>query len=98
MLYGRTPEDRALGYSGLVTPIADPEATADAIIQILGNDERRWQMGQSGIQRVERFYNEQDLNFAYLDLYRRYITIGEARRAVGGKPTHGRREEAAWRA
>ncbi|MBT4497313.1 MAG: GT4 family glycosyltransferase PelF, partial [Gemmatimonadetes bacterium] len=98
LLYGRTPEDRALGYSGLVTPIADPEATADAIIQILGNDERRWQMGQSGIQRVERFYNEQDLNFAYLDLYRRYITIGEARRAVGGKPTHGRREEAAWRA
>ena len=89
LLNGRTPEDMALGPSGLVTPIADPEATARAIIQILGDDDRRWRMGQSGIQRVEGFYNEQNLNFAYLDLYRRYIALSESRQ----KPKEA---EAAW--
>jgi glycosyltransferase involved in cell wall biosynthesis len=89
LLNGRTPEDRTLGPSGLVTPIADPEATAAAIIELLGDDERRWRMGQNGVKRVERFYNEQDLNFAYLDLYRQYIAAGEARK---------RQREAAWRA
>ena len=91
LLNGRVPEDRVLGPSGLVTPIANPEATAAAICELLEDDERRWQMGTSGIRRVERFYNEQDLNFAYLDLYRRYIAIGEQRTA--------RQEEATtWRA
>jgi len=79
LLFGRTPEDRTLGPSGRITPIADPGATAAAIIEILSDDERRWQMGQSGIRRVEQFYDEQDLNFAYLDLYRRYIAEGERR-------------------
>jgi glycosyltransferase involved in cell wall biosynthesis len=81
LLNGRVAADRTLGPSGLVTPIANPEATAAAIAELLEDDERRWQMGRSGIQRVERFYDEQDLNFAYLDLYRQYIAIGEARMA-----------------
>lgn len=86
---GRTQADRALGASGRVTPIASPEATAAAILELLRNDELRWQMGQSGIRRVEQFYGEENLNFAYLDLYRRYIARGEARRAA---------RERAWRA
>lgn len=84
LLFGRTPGDIALGPSGRITPIADPAATAAAIIEILGDDEKRWQMGQSGIRRVERFYDEQDLNFAYLDLYRRYIAEGERRQQRKG--------------
>ena len=70
---GRTPEDIALGPSGLVTPIADPQATADAIVRILSEPGLIEAMGRSGAERVRRFYNEQDLNFAYLDLYRSCI-------------------------
>lgn len=72
LLEGRTAQDRALGPSGLVTPIASPDATAAAIIALLSDDERRERMGQAGIERVQQFYDERDLNFAYLDLYRRY--------------------------
>ena len=64
LLYGRTAPDRALGSSGLITPIANPEATASAIIEILSDDGRRQRMGESGIARVRKFYDEQDLNFA----------------------------------
>ena len=78
LLHGRTASDRALGSSGLITPIANPEATADAVIEILAADGRRQRMGESGIARVRQFYDEQDLNFAYLDLYRRYISEREA--------------------
>ena len=85
LLNGRTPEDIALGPSGLVTPIADPAATAEAIIQILMDDDLRWRMGQRGIQRVERFYNDRNLNFAYMDLYRQYIALSKTRQA----PTEG---------
>jgi hypothetical protein len=38
-------------------------------------------MGANGIERVQRFYNEENLNFAYLDLYRQYMAIGEQRLA-----------------
>ena len=77
LLDGRTAPDRALGPSGLVTPIANPEATAAAINDLLADDARRTRMGVAGIERVRRFYDERDLNFAYLDLYRRHIRRSE---------------------
>lgn len=80
LINGRTPEDIALGPCGLITPIAAPEATAAAIITILADEDLRRAMGASGTERVARFYDMQDLNFAYLDLYRRYITSDEQRR------------------
>lgn len=73
LLGGRRAEDIALGPSGLVTPIASPEATAQAIMAILGDDSLRRAMGRSGMQRVSRFYDERDLNFAYFDIYSRHL-------------------------
>ena len=73
LLNGRTPDDIDIGPSGIVTPIADPAATAEAIIRILADPPMQEQMGLAGIKRVERFYTEQDLNFAYLDLYQELI-------------------------
>jgi len=81
LLYGRTPEDVALGPSGMVTPIADPEATASAIVRILTEPGMIEQMGESGVARVRRFYGEQDLNFAYQELYRKHIRAYEAGQA-----------------
>jgi len=73
LLNGRTPDDIALGPGGLVTPIADPQATADAILKILTEPGLIEQMGKSGAERVKQYYSEQDLNFAYLELYRTFI-------------------------
>lgn len=81
LLLGRTSEDRALGPSGLITPIADPQATARAIGELITDDERRWAMGRSGIERVTRYYNQDDLNFAYLELYRHFFRMAERRQA-----------------
>ena len=38
------------------------------------------QMGRSGAERVKRYYSEQDLNFAYLELYRKFIEVSQENR------------------
>ncbi len=69
LLYGRAPEDRALGPSGIVTAVASPQETAEAISSIATNPKLHSAMVRAGIGRVERFYNEEDLNRTYLDIY-----------------------------
>jgi len=69
LLYGRTPEDQALGPSGIVTAVASPGETADALTKLANQPRLREAMIQSGIQRVEAFYREEDLNQTYLELY-----------------------------
>jgi glycosyltransferase involved in cell wall biosynthesis len=69
LLYGRTPEDQALGPSGIVTAVASPGETAEAIAKLANNPQLRDAMVESGIQRVETFYREEDLNETYLELY-----------------------------
>ena len=84
LLNGRTPDDIALGPGGLVTPIADPQATAEAILKILSEPGLIEQMGKSGAERVKRYYSEQDLNFAYLELYRTFIQKSQENRREAG--------------
>jgi glycosyltransferase involved in cell wall biosynthesis len=81
LLYGRTPEDRALGPSGIVTAVASPGETAAAIARVARDPELYAAMVQSGIARVERFYREEDLNRTYLDLYDKLIEQSAGRRA-----------------
>lgn len=69
LLYGRTPEDRALGPSGIITAVASPQETAEALVRLAGNPQLHAAMARAGIQRVERFYREEDLNRTYSDLY-----------------------------
>jgi glycosyltransferase involved in cell wall biosynthesis len=69
LLYGRTAEDRGLGASGIVTAVASPQETADAISRVATDPKLRATMVQSGIDRVERFYREEDLNRTYLEIY-----------------------------
>jgi len=70
LLEGRIPEDRALGASGLVTKVANPLETAEAMIACLTQFERRKAMIESGRRRIERFYRESDLNDRYRAIYR----------------------------
>lgn len=70
LIEGAEPEDRALGAAGAVVRIADPEASARSILELL-DDPRRWAAAQqAGIARVERFYTEGLMLDRYRNLYR----------------------------
>ena len=73
LLNGRTPEDRALGAGGLITPMASPGATARAIIRIYEDERLRMHMRNAMRERVQRFYDQRDMVSAYRDLYWSHI-------------------------
>ncbi len=69
LIEGRTEEDRAIGPAGRVVPIASPEATADAAVELLG-DEETWRAAQrAAIARVEKYYDETLLFENYRRIY-----------------------------
>jgi len=66
---GNSEEDCALGCAGIVTPIADPEATAAAVVTLL-TDEDRWHAAKkAGIQRVETYYTQSRMLDSYKNVY-----------------------------
>ncbi len=69
LLEGRTPQDRALGPSGIVTKVADPGATAAAMLEILADYPMRKRMADAGRERIARYYSEAALNARYSELY-----------------------------
>ena len=73
LIEGLEPEDRALGVSGAVVNIADPQALADAAIALL-RDEARWHAAsQAGIARVERYYTDVLMFGLYRDVYEKAL-------------------------
>ena len=73
LLNGRTPEDRALGMGGLITPIASPGATGRAILELFADESLRRAMGRSLQARVRRFYDERFMIDAYRSIYYEHI-------------------------
>lgn len=69
MLEGCGVEDAAIGPSGLITDVANPRSTADAIIQLLTNDVLYERCSEAARIRVKRYYNQNDLLSRYLNLY-----------------------------
>jgi len=80
LLYGRTPEDRALGAGGIVTPMASPGATARAIIKIWEDTVLRGRMREAMRERVQRFYDQRDMVAAYHDLYHTHLARARKQR------------------
>ena len=72
LLEGRTPEDRDLGPSGLVTRTADPIDTARAMGEILTDPGLRARMAEAGRRRITAHYRESDLLARYHDIYAHY--------------------------
>ncbi|GFK95123.1 D-inositol 3-phosphate glycosyltransferase [Fundidesulfovibrio magnetotacticus] len=70
LLEGRVAEDRALGHSGMVTKVANPAETAEAMVACLTDFQRRSRMIEAGRARIDRFYREDDLNERYRAIYR----------------------------
>jgi len=76
LLEGREPADRALGASGLVTGLADPGATAQAIVSLARDPGLREEMGRAARARVRAHYQEADLIRRYREIYRGLIAAG----------------------
>ncbi|MFH0920447.1 MAG: GT4 family glycosyltransferase PelF [Fibrobacterota bacterium] len=74
LLQGVSAEDRALGESGLVTPIANPEATAAALLRLARDPALRQRLGETGQRRVTTHYRQQDLLAEYNTLYQNLRT------------------------
>jgi len=75
LLHGVSLEDRALGASGLLTPVASPAETAQALVHLWRDEGLRQRMGVAGQQRVRRFYAQEKLYTAYAELYCSYLQI-----------------------
>lgn len=74
LVEGSSPEDRALGAAGIVTPIAAPEETANAVVSLL-TDPARWEAASAaGIARVERHYTRDAMLDSYRGLYEEALT------------------------
>jgi glycosyltransferase involved in cell wall biosynthesis len=69
LLLGRTAEDRALGPSGILTAVASPLETAEAVIRLWRDPPLRQRMQQAGMRRVEAYYRQSDLLAAYRSIY-----------------------------
>jgi glycosyltransferase involved in cell wall biosynthesis len=88
LIEGYGDEDRALGAAGLVVPIANPAAFAQAVLELLG-DPPRWRAAQAaGLARVRRFYTKAQMIDQYRALYER-LAAAPTRTARGGSGEAG---------
>lgn len=73
LIEGAGEEDRRIGPSGAVVPIADPDATAKEALRLLG-DSQAWRSAQrAGLERVRRYYTLDSMFSQYRDIYRSLI-------------------------
>jgi glycosyltransferase involved in cell wall biosynthesis len=80
MIHGRTAADKALGRAGILTNIASPLETADALISMLRNPEVTREMGRAGRLRAEKCYRQRDIINRYRELYEGMIAAPDGDR------------------
>ncbi|MBP6095352.1 MAG: GT4 family glycosyltransferase PelF [Methyloversatilis sp.] len=80
LIDGLGAEDEALGSAGRVVGIADPQALADAALDLLGDDAAWTAAQQAGIARVERYYSDARMFGSYREVYDQAL----ARKAASG--------------
>lgn len=68
-----------LGPAGEIVPVMSPNAMAKAVLRLAGQPRLLRQMGESGWQRVQRFYREEDFLQAYRNLYQEVARDGRRR-------------------
>lgn len=75
VIEGRSAEDRALGAAGLVTWVGNARQTAEAVISLHQDPDRRRLYGQAGKARVNAFYRRDQMLEAYRSIYTRYMAL-----------------------
>ena len=61
--------DKYEGPCGIVTKLASPSDTAAAILKLISNPKLREEMGNNGLKRVKRLYNDKVLISSYRDIF-----------------------------
>ncbi len=80
LIEGLDEEDRALGASGKVVPIADPQRLADASLSLI-NDAPAWHAAsRAAVARVERYYTDTLMFDRYRRVYERALAQTEGPR------------------
>ncbi len=69
LIFGRTPEDKAIGRAGLLTKICSPLDTADAVLRVISTAENLLTMGRAGRIRAERHYRQAEIMEKYRQFY-----------------------------
>lgn len=82
LIYGMSDEDKALGASGVVVPIADPDAAAKAALSLLTDETAWYQAQQAGRQRVEKYYTQKMMFDAYKTIYDKALAESDRRLAA----------------
>jgi len=78
LIYGKTPEDIALGPSGIVVEIANANALADAIIALMQDPIRCQHAQHAGRERVKRYYSQEQFLQQYTTVYNEALTPWQA--------------------
>ena len=73
LLYGRLPDDRAIGPGGLIAPISNPGATAECLLRFYEDPAMRRKYGDNLQKRVIEFYDQLDMINAYRDIYVKHL-------------------------
>jgi glycosyltransferase involved in cell wall biosynthesis len=84
MILGRADETPRLGEGGIVTPLASPESTAQALARILIDRPFRERCGRAIRERLRRYYNKTGLDAAYRSLYEEHRLANGSKVAPAG--------------
>jgi glycosyltransferase involved in cell wall biosynthesis len=84
MILGRGDELPALGAGGVVTPVANPAATAEAVARLLSDTAFRERCGLAIQTRVRQHYDKHDLDQRYRTLYEELVAAPGADAAGEG--------------
>jgi len=74
LLHGSSPDDRLLGPSGIITPMYNPEKTAEAVIRLARDRGLYDRMSKVGKMRVARYYQMDNVIAGYRALYARRMS------------------------
>jgi glycosyltransferase involved in cell wall biosynthesis len=69
LLNGLEEADRALGTSGRIVGIADPDALAGAVLELLTDSQAWHAAAQAGMRRVEAYYTQDIMFRSYREVY-----------------------------
>ena len=73
LLYGSVNESPSLGQGGIVTPLANPEATAEAIIKLMTDKDFYKSCSRVFAERIRKYYRIEEHHAEYKKIYNKHL-------------------------